>query len=132
MLWNNALETGVASIDAQHKELFRQVEELLNAGMNQRSREKIKETMDFLETYIVKHFADEEALQKSSKYPKAITHKALHDNYVLNFTALKRKYEAEGETLNIVMMVNKSVVDWLVGHINGHDKEFAVYYKNQK
>ncbi|MDR1875482.1 MAG: hemerythrin family protein [Synergistaceae bacterium] len=126
MLWNKSLETGIALIDTQHKELFRQIDDLLDAGKGNR----FGETLNFLEKYIVKHFTDEQKMHVTSKYPKAAKHKEYHDNYVTVFSKLKEKYAKEGPTLENRIAINKTVVGWLKSHILVHDREFAEYYKS--
>ena len=53
-LWNAGLETGIPKIDEQHKELFRQIETL----MDKTNSDRLQETIDFLGNYVVKHFND--------------------------------------------------------------------------
>jgi hemerythrin len=127
MLWNKSLETGIALIDAQHKELFRQIDDLMDAGKESR----FGETLNFLEKYIVKHFSDEQKMHVTSNYPKAAKHREYHDNYVSTFTKLKAKYTKEGPTLENRLAINKTVIDWLKTHILVHDREFAEYYKSR-
>jgi hemerythrin len=127
MLWSKTLETGITQIDEQHKELFRQVDLLLEPGNANRHRE----VLDFLDGYIVKHFTDEQKLQAEAGYPKAATHKSYHDNYVIVFRKLKEKYIKEGPTATKNIEINKNVVGWLKDHILVHDKEFAAYCKSR-
>ncbi len=127
MLWNKNLETGISEIDAQHKELFRQIDILMDVKNDKR----IKETLNFLSDYILKHFSDEEKMHRASNYPKAAMHKGYHDNYVKVFKQLKSKVETEGEVLTNKLAVSSNVVDWLKNHIMVHDLEFAKYYKTQ-
>ncbi|GHV27629.1 hemerythrin [Synergistales bacterium] len=123
MLWNASYETGIAKIDEQHKELFRAIDNLLDV----KNKGRVKEMLDYLGAYIVKHFTDEQQLHVKAKYPKAAAHRAFHDNYVKVFNQLKAKFENEGATLAMTQAVNKSVVGWLTEHIMVHDKEFAAY-----
>jgi hemerythrin-like metal-binding protein len=128
MLWSKSLETGISLIDEQHKELFRQVDILLD----QKNDNRHKDALHFLDKYIVKHFSDEQKMHSDSKYPKAVQHKKFHDDYVIVFRKLKDKYLKEGATPANNMEINKTVVGWLKDHILVHDKEFAVYYKGLK
>lgn len=43
MLWNSGLETGIPAIDEQHKELFRQVDILLDNG----NKDRVPDTLNF-------------------------------------------------------------------------------------
>lgn len=128
MLWSKALESGIPNIDAQHQELFRQVDILIDG----KNANRHKEVLDYLEQYIAKHFSDEQKMHAESKYPKAAEHKRYHDEYVKVFKQLKDKYIKEGPTPANNMEINKSVVGWLKDHIMVRDKEFAVYYKGLK
>jgi hemerythrin len=127
MLWDKSLETGIATIDEQHRELFRQIDNLLDAGRENR----FGETLDFLGKYIVKHFTDEQKMHTTSKYPRAAEHKKFHDDYVTLFADLKNRYVKEGPTLTNKMAINKNVVGWLKNHILVHDKAFAAYCSSQ-
>lgn len=126
MLWSATLETGIDAIDDQHRELFKQIDILLDVG----NKDRIRQTFEFLDKYIVKHFSDEQKMHQSSKYPKAATHKVYHDNYIRTFRQLKEKYTKEGPTPSNNQEVNKVIVGWLREHILVHDKEFARYYKS--
>jgi hemerythrin len=128
MLWSKSLETGIPNIDAQHQELFRQVDILLDG----KNANRHKEVLDYLGKYIVKHFSDEQKMHADSKYPKAVEHKKYHDEYVKVFAQLKDKYIKEGPTPSNNMEINRSVVGWLKDHIMVRDKEFATYYKSVK
>ena len=127
MLWSKSLETGIAKIDEQHKELFKRVDALMDAG----NKDRFKETLDFLGDYIVTHFSDEQKMQAEAKYPKAAIQKRYHDNYVIEFSKLREQFLKEGHTLAMSQAVNKNVIGWLKDHILVHDKEFATFYKNK-
>ena len=127
MLWNATLETGIIKIDEQHKELFRQVDILMDRGQDDR----IPATLDFLGKYVIKHFSDEQVMHAASKYPKAEAHKKMHSQFIGVFKEMKQKYETSGHSLSVVMEINKAVMGWLKEHIMVHDKEFAAYYKSR-
>ena len=129
MLWNSRLETGVRSIDDQHKELFRIVESALKIGKQENNKESLLESMEFLKRYVELHFTDEERLQKESNYPKASIHKMMHYKYMRDLQALINQYEQEGDTTSTMKSINNDVVVLLIKHILVHDKEFSVYYK---
>ena len=126
MLWLKSLETGVAKIDEQHKQLFDQVDILVDKDNENRH----KEVITFLDGYIRKHFSDEQQMHRETKYPKADAHKKLHDEYIVVFGKLKDKFLKEGSTPQNNMEINKVVVGWLKDHIIVHDKEYAAYYKS--
>jgi hemerythrin len=118
---------GVPKIDEQHKELFVQAEKLLDRSQQQR----IPETLEFLKNYVVRHFTDEEALQRRSQYPKSAFHHNLHVDFVNKYKKLYEEFKASGEKLSVVLAINSLVVNWLKDHIMVHDKEFCQYYLKQ-
>ncbi|MDR1314918.1 MAG: bacteriohemerythrin [Deltaproteobacteria bacterium] len=124
MLFTKSLETGVPKIDEQHKELFAQADKLRDIA----HKERIPETLEFLKSYVAKHFSMEEALMKASQYPKHAFHHQLHVEFVETFKKLYTEYKANGEKFATVLSINTVVNNWLREHIMKHDKEFADYY----
>lgn len=128
MEWDSSLESGIPVIDFEHKELVRQV-----SGLEDESKpERVKEILDFLADYVVKHFAHEQLMQKSSNYPKAAEHKEAHERFVERFVALENEYFKNGSNPEIVKKITEAVNAWLRDHIMGQDKEFAKFYKSMK
>lgn len=131
IVWNQSLETGIASIDNQHKELIKRINDFLDACMKQKGKEEINAVLNFLGDYTVQHFRDEEAMHNSSGYAKAAAHKFQHDKFIMDFKALRQLFDREGPSLGVTLTTNKTVVDWLINHINGSDKEFANSYRSK-
>lgn len=123
MLWSKQLETGVATVDEQHKELFRRIDLLLD----NKQPDRVKAALDFIDEYIVKHFTDEQNIHTRSNFPKAAPHREFHNKFIADFRALKSKYEKEGATLANNIAVNKIVIGRMQNHILVQDKEFAVW-----
>ena len=73
--------TGNSLIDAEHKQLFDAINDLMDACAQGVGREKIMSTTQFLNSYVNKHFGDEEKLQVQSKYPGYAAQKQFHDGY---------------------------------------------------
>lgn len=56
--WDEKLNIGVNVIDIEHKELFEKMDEMLNAIKKGEGQEEVVGMLNFLETYILKCFAD--------------------------------------------------------------------------
>ena len=125
MLWTKAMEGGIPAIDEQHKELFRQVDYLLNSE----DPERVPDTLEFLKDYVIRHFATEEVLHNQTNYPGRMVHKKIHDNFIATFQKLKEEYNSSGYNLTILLKVNQTAVAWLKEHVMGEDMKFAEYYK---
>ena len=123
---------GVPKIDEQHRELIKMLNTAQSLGIKAFSISETKKTLDFLGDYVVKHFNDEEALQRQSGYPKYDWHKTQHRNFIDEFTRLKQEFAANGASAKFTLNLNKSVIDWVIRHIKSADKEFGAYYQSHK
>lgn len=76
-----ALYTHNETIDNQHKELIKRVNDLYDAieKGGDAAGEKAKESLEFLTQYTVFHFQAEENLMKTTGYPLFTEHKKIHD-----------------------------------------------------
>ncbi|MBI5696750.1 MAG: hemerythrin family protein [Nitrospirae bacterium] len=130
--WTEDLSTDVALIDEQHKEIFRRVNNMLEACKTGKGKDAVSGMLLFMEEYVVSHFKAEEKAQKEVAYPRYTQHKAMHDRFLEDVQDLKVKFEVEGPTLTMVLLTNKVIVDWLVQHIKKTDREFGQYMKQFK
>lgn len=130
MTWNDSLKIGVPLIDSEHRELCDRIDRLLAACSQGKGRDEISETVDFLQDYTVKHFGDEERLQRSSAYPKCKEHKAMHEYFVSKIADLKKGLNENGANVATISQTNYFLMDWLLNHIRKVDKELAQYIKN--
>ena len=122
------METGVAKIDEQHKELINRLNAVTSMGVKAVSKEETEKTLDMLGKYIQKHFSDEEALQKQSGYPKYEWHKGQHQIYVAEFKKLEKEFDANGQSAKFTLDLSNSIINWIVRHIKSVDVEFGKYY----
>jgi hemerythrin len=129
--WNDDLATGNINIDNQHKQLVKSVNELMEACAGGHGREKLNSIMQFLISYTVQHFKDEEKLQQQYRYPDFPGHRKLHEDFKVSVTAMAKQLNAEGPTVGLVAKVNSGVGGWLVTHIQREDKKIAEYIKKQ-
>ncbi len=121
---------GIPKIDEQHKELIQMLNAAQSLGIKAFSKSDTEKTLDFLGDYVIKHFSDEESLQRQSGYPKYGWHKTQHKNFIDEFTRLKLDFIANGASAKFTLNLNKSVIDWVIRHIKSADKEFGVYYQS--
>jgi hemerythrin len=124
------MEVGVVEIDAQHMELVNRLNALLSMEHNVDSGEESQKTLNMLEEYIIKHFSDEEELQRKNKYPEYESHKKLHQSFIDEFEKLKKEFEANGHSLKFTMDLNNSLINWIVKHIKSADVELGKFLKN--
>lgn len=126
------LETGNASIDAEHRQLIQAINDLLKACSSGKGRDELAKTTGFLSDYTAKHFAHEETLQKQSKYPDYINHRRYHENFKKVVADLCGRLDKEGPTIALVGQVNTAIAGWLVNHIKQEDTKLAAHLKNSR
>lgn len=127
--WSSELATGVDAIDNQHREIFNRVDRLTAACGDGKGKEEVLRLLQFLEDYVKEHFAAEEKLQLRHAYPEYPEHKAQHARFMTDLAKLDAEFKAEGATISLVIMTNKTLTSWLVQHITRTDMEFAKFLR---
>ena len=125
------MQVGVLEIDTQHKELIDRLNSLMSMGHDAASKEETQKTLNMLEEYIIKHFSDEEELQRKNNYPEYEAHRKLHQLYINEFEKLKKEFDANGHSLKFTMDLNNSIINWIVKHIKSADVELGKFLKDK-
>jgi hemerythrin len=129
--WSDSLLTGFPLIDSQHQEIFEQAEKFLESGRTGHSKEQLGEMLTFFESYINRHLAIEEELQKQYDYPDYSSHKRLHDNYRKQYWNLRKQFDHDGAQYHLAVKAIQFTIDWLANHINYVDKSMAGFIKTR-
>jgi hemerythrin-like metal-binding protein len=127
--WNPNLATGHEKIDTQHKQLFKLTSDLVEACEKGSDIMTVGRTLDFLASYTVSHFADEEKLMEIHHYPGYSEHKKKHDDFKQTVTGLIESYKSTGITSDLSNAVNTVVIRWLTTHISQVDRKLADYIR---
>ncbi|MCL1848848.1 MAG: hemerythrin family protein [Clostridiales bacterium] len=117
MRFLSSMITNVDLIDEQHRTLFNHIDMVESIGTTPIPKDKAVETIQFLGDYIVKHFHDEEELQKNSRYPRIKEHQKLHKWYIKEFQKLKNEYDKHGYSAHFAHILNESIIDWYSNHV---------------
>ena len=128
--WNENLETGHEKIDEQHKELFRLMSDLIEACESGSDQETVGRALNFLTSYTMNHFADEETLMTQNNYPGFGEHKKAHENFKQTVTELIGRYQKSGSTSELSREVNSIIARWLTTHITLVDRTFADFVRS--
>ncbi|GHV35913.1 hemerythrin [Synergistales bacterium] len=131
LAWSQELETGNETIDSQHKQLFKLISDIVEACMNGKDADVPKKALDFLASYTVKHFADEEALQLQYGFPDYERHKKIHDDFKVTAAALVEEYNSELSLEKLNSKIHSVVIHWLTRHIKGEDAKIAAHIRKQ-
>jgi len=130
--WNPDLATGDPAIDRQHKELFKIANALVTAYKGGKGHQEVQKTMEFLAAYAIKHFADEEELQRTYDYPDYLRHKGLHTEFKSAVEKLIEALLRDGPTDAFIREVYVTVGEWLLNHIRGEDFKMAAYVQSKR
>jgi hemerythrin len=130
--WRDSLSIGVAEIDNQHKQLILHFDKLLKACEAGQGMDELKKLLGFLDEYVVKHFRDEEAIQRLRNYPDYADHKKEHESFIAKLNAVKQEINKEGMALHHLMETNNMILKWLVHHISEIDGKLGRYLNELK
>ena len=85
MMWKEKYRVGAELVDTQHRELFHRVSNFIQAVQSpqpwENKLEHVKETMAFMQDYVIIHFNDEERFQAEIGYPELERHKEIHARF---------------------------------------------------
>jgi hemerythrin len=124
--WTKALSVGIASIDEQHKELFRRAKAFLE-GVEGRSRQDVGILLSYLRTYAVTHFGEEEEAMRASDFPGYERHKAQHDRFLKDLMILSREQDKRGGKGVPAADLGTLLRKWMHQHVTVTDAEMARY-----
>jgi len=126
-LWDDSYLIGNKKIDDQHHQLFDLINTLVQSCDDGRDKEKLKNALDFLVDYTVRHFNDEEALQIECKFPEYEQHKNLHEDFKVTVTDLVGRFLKSGSSADLNSDIKTIVIKWLVNHVLYEDKKIGVH-----
>jgi methyl-accepting chemotaxis protein len=130
-VWDETFATGNETIDRQHKTLFDALNRLLAAMRkgNAGAKAELKNALDFLSDYTVKHFFEEEQIQQHAGYPDYPNHHRLHEDFKATVQALGHELIMKGASETLLIEVRKKIGNWLVAHIKGQDVRLGRYLR---
>jgi hemerythrin len=126
--WTPALALGHPEIDAQHQELFRRAERLLQA-MTSGDAASVEALFDFLGSYVVDHFAAEERLMAETHFPGYNVHKAAHERFVRDYQSLRKLHQDSGANAAVAIKARTWLSEWLRNHVSQTDQLLAKHMK---
>lgn len=126
-MWSDDLTVGISEIDSQHRQLFSQLEQLLDACVAGREQAEVLRMLDFLGNYVKTHFDTEEALQQAHDFPGYESHRKQHSLMRDRIGSFRQELQTAGATRDFVLRVNQLLIDWLKNHIRQADREASEF-----
>lgn len=135
MMWKDKYSIGVELIDNQHKELFGRLSEFIQIVQNDKDwvekLDKVKETLGFMQEYVVFHFDDEEAYQEKINYPDIEAHKEAHAKFKEGINDYVKLFEEEGFTEEKMQELSAKLMTWLIMHVGKMDQKIGEYVRSK-
>ncbi|HOF34474.1 MAG TPA: diguanylate cyclase [Spirochaetota bacterium] len=120
--WLEEWDSGISQIDQEHRELVQKGNRLMNLAVIQSKKELLCEAMSSLQTYIIKHFRNEEEILKAIKYDKLDEHKRIHKHLEEEARILYEKLEKDpAVSIEIFHFLADQII---VGHLIDYDSDF--------
>ena len=128
--WNKKHEVFVPELDAEHRNLFRILEELRAAVAAGGGEEQVHSLLAALAAGAEEHFRHEERLMRSAQYSAFDWHKRQHD------TARKRLKEFSGRVeagdSEAAPALLEFLIPWLADHAGLTDRMMGAYIRNHR
>ncbi len=126
--WTAGMSVGIPAIDAQHRELFSRLNELVRAVRSGAGATTVERTVVFLTDYVQTHFHDEEVLLEQAGWPGLPAHRAAHAGFRRDLTELAARIAAPGADRDALATdLHLRLRDWLVHHIIVEDRAYAAW-----
>ena len=117
--WQEEFSVGVASVDAEHRELIDLVNDLHQQMTSGSSQEHVVETLGEIFARIAAHFALEETVMKESRYDEYREHKASHEALLDELRDIMDQVEDDGSYDEARLSVKMR--DWFGEHFRSYD-----------
>ena len=117
------MATGVQSVDQQHQELIRLINELHRACLAGTATEGLMKDLEFVGRYATSHFAHEEGVMDQHACPVAGQNKIAHQKFLKDYERLMADARSQGASTRLAIQLKKMLADWLNAHICNTDRK---------
>lgn len=114
--WTDAIKTGHAQVDAEHKQLIEALNDLESALRDGAAREHVGKIIDFLNSYTRQHFAHEEVYMDKVQCPSREQNCREHALLISRLDSWIERYQA-GASLTLILEIHRELANWVTGHI---------------
>lgn len=126
--WSNALETGDALVDQQHRDIYTLVAHVARA--EDRPAE-VMLALDRLMEHVDCHFATEEALMRSLGYEAERVGAHMAEHRSLTQSARETVLEFRSGALRSTAALTNFLREWIAEHVREHDRHFIQFVRAQ-
>lgn len=128
--WKPSFSVGIVDVDEDHKQLIKMINRLFGATLSSDPHQVLRSILHELVDYVVFHFEREENFMKRINYPAYAEHKQEHQVLLDSAHRFMRNLDS-GLALNLKEDVEVTLRDWLVQHIQQHDKRLGTFFSTE-
>ena len=137
MIWQENYKVGVKEIDKQHKELFEILNKLIRVVRDddedeEVKREKMIDTLEFMNKYVNKHFSEEERLQAEYDYPDLEEHQEIHRKFEAEIEEFQDEFRKNDYSQEFAKEFSGRLLTWLINHVADTDQKIGEYIKKKQ
>ena len=125
--WNEKYSVGIQSIDDQHKEIFRVMDQLFQALKTGQASQSIKQIIINLENYALIHFKNEEFYFNQFHYESSEEHIKEHQQFIEKIASVKA--DAQAGILESSFELLHYLKVWIDHHILVIDMKYSDCFK---
>lgn len=128
--WAQDMVIDDGPIDADHRRLIDQVNELHTATSQGQGHSVVCQLLEQLLADTAEHLRQEERQMQQAGYPHMDRHRMGHDRFEAELRALQAKYQSG--SITVASQLSTLLRDWLSLHIRRNDKELRQFLQTQR
>ncbi|GAX60628.1 hemerythrin-like metal-binding domain-containing protein [Candidatus Scalindua japonica] len=125
--WDDKYSVGLSCIDEEHKKFIDIINKVIHAKQRIDNSKELTSILNEMNSYVLTHFANEEANMIKSNYPDYENHKKEHQGFYMQLMALHDSVSKSGPQLACEIL--EHLKNWLVNHIEGTDRKYIKCFK---
>ena len=123
--WNVTFLVGIDIVDTQHQDLFRFIDEYIQACLRLAGHHEIEQAFTRMIHYAHTHFRDEEAWMLAHEYPDRERHIGLHQAFFREVENLYQEFRSNQNQAS--MKLAKFAVNWITHHVKTEDMRIKAF-----
>ena len=125
VVWSSKFESGHEGIDAQHKELFDDSNEIFETILSIKTKEEQLESLMKIMDDLKEHFDYEEEVLREIGYPEVNYHAVSHMNLINSSKLFIEKFEKE--EVEVIEVLNFLIFEVIADHLYRQDRLYFPY-----
>ena len=129
IVWKEIYETGIVTLDNEHRGLIQEINRLYEAVRDKRGETVLADILAMLEKYTVEHFQHEERLMAEYHFSGLEEHQKIHQELIDEIQTFKNRANSGTEELARELLT--FLRGWLLEHILQVDKEYGAFLESR-